>query len=284
MKDLVFPEEYKYILNFYDKFYPIYDVRYCGKSNVPYIFQGNSEKIKSRLPFKRDDFDNDFELLNSIQKMNLDANSIFEFICFLFIHILFTDYVAIKNIIISKNALTKKFRKTKIGQLEEEIKNIEDRSLKDEINDFFKFKDIYNGNPIQMKRSKDISLLRQEYIFTTTYTSRIKQFMLIQNLEDGIPEFIKAKNVQYTTIEREFYLRILNFVGFINYSPDRSDLIIDFAGTFNSLKRDFDEIECSLCTVNANEFFEFLNFDLYFSNLWVDFSEKITLFSPHFLR
>lgn len=259
MKNITFPNEFQYILNFYNKFYPCNDIEYCGNSDIPDFLTTKYNEVQEALPFNKAEFINDSSLQLSIEKMKLDPDSLYEFLCFIYIHTEFTEFVSViyrqKKIENQK----KKFRELMKNQLNDELIKTKDRSLKDNIAEFFNFKhEIYNGNPIKIKTDSKVSRLRQEYIITTTYTSRLKQFMIINNIEAGIPQYNKSQNVKYTSIEREFYLRILNFIKYIIIDSERHDILIDFGGTFNALQRDFELIESSLSVIDKTIFQTFL--------------------------
>ena len=235
-------EEYdsQYLIKFCDDNFPRFDLEFMGKSALPYLYFKQRNEILKSLPFKREHF-NSFDILQeSIKELNLNANALFEFIAFLYNQIEFTIKTA-KDIQELKQRILKKNTRDK-------LKYFAKTEIEKPINNYFTFEitNSYNYNIKEYSNFENKKSIEQMYIFNTTYTNRHKQYMMVKNLEMGLPTVIRRNGVQYTNKERDFYLRIIYLCKYLYGNPENVCFTKYNSGTFNQLMRVFEPIDCSL--------------------------------------
>ena len=235
-------EEYdsQYLIKFCDDNFPRFDLEFMGKSALPYLYFKQRNEILKSLPFKREHFDSFDILQESIKKLNLNANALFEFIAFLYNQIEFTINTA-KDIQELKQCILKK-------KIRDELKSIAkidiEKPIKTDIT--IEITDFYNYNIEDYSNFENKKSIEQMYIFNTTYTNRHKQYMMVKNLEMGLPTVIRRNGVQYTNKERDFYLRIIYLCKYLYGNPENVCFTKYNSATFNKLMRDFEPLDCSL--------------------------------------
>lgn len=235
-------EEYdsQYLIKFCDDNFPRFDLEFKGKSALPYLYFKQRNEILKSLPFKREHFDSFDILQESIKELNLNANALFEFIAFLYNQIEFTTDTA-KDIQELKKLILKK-------EIRDKLKSIAKTDIEKPIktNITIEITDFYNYNVPEYLNCQNKKHIEQTYIFNTTYTNRHKQYMMIKNLEIGLPTVIRKNGVQYTNKERDFYLRIIYLCKYLYGNPEDVCFTKYNSGTFNQLMRVFEPIDCSL--------------------------------------
>lgn len=248
--DSQIPESFKYIVKLYDEIFPKYSLKYKGKSDYPDFFLSNLDTIHHFTPFNRERFNNYPDLQESIKKLNLDPDALFELISVLYFHIEFTAFKSSENIQRKKDELKLKYRQALSLEIQKEIETVSKEIPIFHFNYKFDDDDLFNGDVSTIIKHNKIKKLREQFISLTTYSSGLKQYMLIRNIEKSIPQITKRTGVKHRDDERKLYLRILLFVKYQLGDEEKFSDITDFKGSFNKIMNDHDDIDSSISEID----------------------------------